>query len=263
MNRSVVLLVFFSFLWAQEEPAPQDTSAVQDSISIQPTIYAVVVMSSQPLNDYVSTVEAPVFLDTLLDMPAEELMLIGATGSAEVIPTEKVIAAMAGVAGENELCKDRYCVRQVAKELEIDKILLVDLSEMKASTGQGGEVTFSGTLVLSLTFLGVGVDIETGEEVELLVTEKTYPRKLKGDWEELAVRVRSRTWRLMSDTPPEGRFPPEPFSFQLSDLLFFIQDSPEIVIIIGIGILSGMVGGYALASRPPVIGNPPPYPETM
>ena len=257
MNRSVVLLLFFSFLWAQEQTAPQDTLVVEK------TTYAVVVMSSQPLNEFASTVEAPVLLDTLLDMPGEELMLIGVTGSTEVIPTEKVLFVMAVVAGENELCKDRYCVRQVAKELEIDKILLVDLSEMKASTGQGGEVTFSGTLVLSLTFLGVGVDIETGEEVELLVTEKTYPRKLKGDWEELAVRVRSRTWRLMSDTPPEGRFPPEPFSFQLSDLLFFIQDSPEIAIIIGIGILSGMVGGYALASRPPVIGNPPPYPETM
>ncbi len=263
MNRRVVLLVFFSFLWAQEEPAPQDTSSVQDSISIQPTIYAVVVMSSQPLNEYASTVEAPVLLDTLLDMPGEELMLIGVTGSTEVIPTEKVIAAMAGVAGENELCKDRYCVRQVAKELEIDKILLVDLSKMKASTGLGGEVTFSGSLVLSLTFLGVGMDMETGEEVELLVTEKTYPRKLKGDWEELAVRVRSRTWRLMSDTPPEGRFPPEPFSFELSDLLLFIEDSPEMAILIGMGVLAGLVGGYLLVTRPPPIGDPPPFPETL
>ena len=84
MNRSVFVLVFFSFLWAQEEPAPQDTSSVQDSISIQPTIYAVVVMSSQPLNEYASTVEAPVLLDTLLDMPGEELMLIGVTGSTDL-----------------------------------------------------------------------------------------------------------------------------------------------------------------------------------
>ena len=263
MNRRVVLLVFFSFLWAREEPVPQDTSSVQDSISIQPTIYAVVVMSSQPLNEYASTVEAPVLLDTLLDMPGEELMLIGVTGSTEVIPTEKVIAAMAGVAGENELCKDRYCVRQVAKELEIDKILLVDLSKIKASTGLGGEVTFSGSLVLSVVFLGGGVDFNTGEKIELLVTEKTYPRKLKGDWEELAVRVRSRTWRLMSDTPPEGRFPPEPFSFELSDLLLFIEDSPEMAILIGMGVLAGLVGGYLLVTRPPPIGDPPPFPETL
>ena len=257
MNCSVVLLLFFSFLWAQEQTAPQDTLVVEK------TTYAVVVMSSQPLNEYASTVEAPVLLDTLLDMPAEELMLIGATGSTEVIPTEKVLAVMAVVAGKNELCKDRYCVRQVAKELEMDKILLVDLSELRASTGLGGKVSFSGRLVLSVVFLGGGVDFNTGENVELLVTEKTYPRKLKGDWEELAVRVRSRTWRLMSDTPPEGRFPPEPFTFELSELLLFIEDSPEIAILIGIGILSGLVGGYMLASRPPVIGNPPPFPETL
>ena len=157
MSRSVVFLSFLSFLWAQEEPATQDTSAVQDSVSIQPTIYAVVAMSSQPLNDYVGTVEAPVLLDTLLDMPAEELMLIGATGSTEVIPTEKVIAAMAGVAGEDELCKDRYCARQVGNDLGMDKILLVDLSKVKANTGLDGEVNYSGSLVLSLTFLGLSL----------------------------------------------------------------------------------------------------------
>lgn len=263
MSRSVVFLSFLSFLWAQEEPTTQDTSAVQDSVSIQPTIYAVVVMSSQPLNDYAGTVEAPVLLDTLLDMPAEELMLIGATGSAEVIPTEKVMAAMAVVVGEDEICEDHDCARQVGNDLGMDKILLVDLSKVKASTGLDGEVTYSGSLVLSLTFLGRGVDIETGEEVELLVTEKTYSSKLKGGWEEFAVRVRSRTWRLMSDTPPEGRFPPEPFSFELSDLLLFIQDSPEIAILLGIGVLASLVGGYALASRPPVIGDPPPYPDTL
>ena len=67
----------------------------------------------------------------------------------------------------------------------------------------------------------------------------------------------------MSDTPPEGRLPPEPFTFELSELLLFIEDSPEIAILIGIGILSGLVGGYMLASRPPVIGNPPPFPETL
>ena len=257
MNRSVVLLLFFSFLWAQEQTAPQDTLVVEK------TTYAVVVMSSQPLNEFASTVEAPVLLDTLLDMPAEELMLIDTSGSTAVIPTEKVLAAMAEVAGENELCKDRYCVRQVAKELEIDKILLVDLSEIKASTGLGGKVSFSGRLVLSVVFLGGGVDFNTGEKIELLMTENTYPRKLKGDWEELAVRVRSRTWHLMSAEAPEGRFPPELVKFELSDLLLFIEDSPEMAILIGMGVLAGLVGGYVLVTRPPPIGNPPPFPETL
>ena len=99
--------------------------------------------------------------------------------------------------------------------------------------------------------------------MELLITEKTYPKKLEGDWEELAVRIRSRTWRLMSAEEPEGRFPPEPFTFELSDFLLFIEDSPEIAILIGMGVLAGLVGGYMLASRPPVIGNPPPFPETL
>ena len=254
---SVAPLLFFTLLRAQESPLPQDT------VSVERATYAVVVMRSQSITNFTSTVEAPVLLDTLLDMPAEELLLIDTTGNTSVIPTERILSVMTEIAGENEFCKDHYCVRMVAKELEADKIILVDLSKLKSSRGLGGGANFSGTLILSIAFLGVGKDINTGEDIELLVTEKTYPRKLKGDWEELVIRMRSRTWRLMSAKAPEGRFPPESFTFELSALLAFIEDSPEIAILIGVGILSGLVGGYVLASRPPVIGDPPPYPETM
>ena len=78
MNRSVVLLAFYSFLWAQKQPAPQDT------ISIQAISYAVVIQGIQPI----STIEASVLLDTLLDMPAEELLQIDTSGNTTVIPTE-------------------------------------------------------------------------------------------------------------------------------------------------------------------------------
>lgn len=257
MHYFSIFLLFFTLLIAQEPPSPQDT------VSVEKATYAVVVMRSQLITNFANTVEVPVLLDTLLDMPTEELFLIDTTGNTSVIPTERIVSVMTEIAGENEFCEDRYCVRMVAKELGADKIILVDLSQLKSIIGLDGGANFSGTLILSITFLGKGVDIDTGEEVELLVTEKTYPRKLKGDWEELAIRMRSRTWRLMSAKAPEGRFPPESFSFELSALLAFIEDSPEIAILIGVGILSGLVGGYVLASRPPVIGDPPPYPESM
>ena len=253
MNRRVVLLAFFSFLWAQEQPAPQDT------ISIQAISYAVVIQGIQPI----STIEALVLLDTLLDMPAEELLQIDTSGNTTVIPTEKVMSVMDSVAGENKFCEDRYCARMVAKELDVDKIILVDISEIEVESGPDLESSFSGNLILSVAYVGVGTDIKSGEDVELLITEKTYPKKLEGDWEELAVRIRSRTWHLMSAEPPEGRFPPELVKFELSDLLLFIEDSPEMAILIGMGVLAGLVGGYLLVTRPPPIGDPPPFPETL
>ena len=254
---AIAFLLFFSFLWAQEPPAAQDT------LTAQPITYAVVIMSSEPLSRFFNRLEAPIILDTLLDMPAEELMLIDTTGNTSVVSTERVLSAMAKVVGEDEVCADRLCVSQVAKQLEMDKIILVDLSQLKVKTGLDAQAFFSGRLLLSVTFLGVGTNIDTGEEVELLLTESTFPKKLKGNWDELAIRIRSRTWRLLSATPPEGRFPPEPVTFELSQLLLFFEDSPVAVTIVGGGILSGLVVGYMLATRPPVIGNPPPYPETL
>ena len=259
MNRSVALPLFFIFLWAQEPLSQQDTSAVQDTISIQAISYAVVIQGIQPI----STIEALVLLDTLLDMPAEELLQIDTSGNTTVIPTEKVMSVMDSVAGENKFCEDRYCARLVAKELEVDKIILVDISEIEVESGPDLESSFSGNLILSVAYVGVGTDINTGENMELLITERTYPKKLEGDWEELAVRIRSRTWHLMSAEAPEGRFPPELVKFELSDLLLFIEDSPEMAILIGMGVLAGLAGGYFLVTRPPPIGDPPPFPETL
>ena len=90
---SVAPLLFFTLLRAQESPLPQDT------VSVERATYAVVVMRSQSITNFTSTVEAPVLLDTLLDMPAEELLLIDTTGNTSVIPTEKILSVMTEIAG--------------------------------------------------------------------------------------------------------------------------------------------------------------------
>lgn len=249
----IVILLFVITLQGQEENVVQDSTVT----------YGVILMTSQPMSDFTNSIEAPLLLDTLMDMPAEELMLIDTIGATSLISTETVLAAMVEVAGENEFCKDESCVVEVASRIQSDKIFLVDLSQVKAKSVGGGKISFSGILTLSLTYLGVGRDIDTEGEIALLVTEKTLSKKIKGDWDEFAVRVRSRTWLLMSVDPPEGRFPPEPVTFELSQLLLFFEASPVLAILVGVGLLSGLVVGYVVATRPPVIGSPPPYPESM
>ena len=97
-----------------------------------------------------------------------------------------------------------------------------------------------------------------------MMTERTFSKKMKGDLEELMVRIRSRTWFLMEKTPSEERFPPEPFTFEMSQLIIFFQDSPDFAMLVALSILFGLAGGYYLATRPPLIdGEPPPYPETI
>jgi len=161
-------------------------------------------------------------------------------------------------------CQDNYCVRQVAELISMDKIILIDLSSIKAEATLGEFKNFSGKLTLSLGELGFGKDIDTGQDISIMMTERTFSKKMKGDLEELMVRIRSRTWFLMEKTPSEERFPPEPFTFEMSQLIIFFQDSPDFAMLVALSILFGLAGGYYLATRPPLIGGePPPYPETI
>ena len=85
---------------------------------------------------------------------------------------------------------------------------------------------------------------------------------MKGDLEELMVRIRSRIWVLMEKTPPEERFPPEPFTFEVSQLILYIENSPALINV-ALGVLLASALSAYLLNRPPVIGDPPPYPEIM
>ena len=250
----IVLLLFFSTLKGQEE------STVQDSI----ITYGVVVMDMRHMSDVANEVELQSLISSFIDAASEELEAMDSLGVARVIPTDEMVSAIFQVTEDGLGCQDNYCVRQVAELISMDKIILIDLSEIKAEATLGQFQNFSGKLTLSLGELGLGKDIDTGQDISIMMTERTFSKKMKGDLEELMVRIRSRTWFLMEKTPSEERFPPEPFTFEMSQLIIFFQDSPDFAMLVALSILFGLAGGYYLATRPPLIdGEPPPYPETI
>ena len=260
----IVLLLFFSTLKGQEESTVQDSialkgqeeSTVQDSI----TTYGVVVMDMRHMSDVANEVELQSLINSFIDAASEELEAMDSLGVARVIPTDELVSAIFQVTEDGLGCQDNYCVRQVAELISMDKIILIDLSEIKAEATLGQFQNFSGKLTLSLGELGLGKDIDTGQDISIMMTERTFSKKLKGDLEELMVRIRSRTWVLMEKTPPEERFPPEPFTFEISQLILYIENSPALINI-ALGVLFVSALSAYLLSRPPVIGDPPSYPE--
>ena len=246
----IVVLLFIATLKGQEESTVQESTIT----------YGVVVMDMRHMSDVANEVELQSLISSFIDGASEELEAMDSLGVARVIPTDEMVSAIFQVTEDGLGCQDNYCVRQVAELISMDKIILIDLSGIKVKATLGEFQNFSGKLALSLGELGLGKDIDTGQDISIMMTERTFSKKMKGDLEELMVRIRSRTWFLMEKTPTEERFPPEPFTFEISQLILYIENSPALINV-ALGVLLASALSAYLLSRPPVIGDPPSYPE--
>ena len=134
-----------------------------------------------------------------------EIIASDTTGTRQVLRSEDMEDTMKEFDPDGLTCPEADCVEEVAKNLSITRLILIELDRIKFSGNEKNRLKVSGTLGMSL----VNVEIVAGTDVVIMLTENSIDTKIRGNFKELITAIKVNTWALFGSEPPEERFSEE------------------------------------------------------
>ena len=131
-----------------------------------------------------------------------EIVESDSMGIRQVLSITDMEDAMKEFSPDGLTCQETACVEEVAKKLSIERLILIELDQVKFSGSEKERLKVSGTIKISL----INVELIAGTDVIIILTENTVETKLRGTFKELVSTIRVNTWTLFGSELPKERF---------------------------------------------------------
>ena len=146
-----------------------------------------------------------------------EIVESDSMGIRQVLSITDMDDAMKEFSPDGLTCQETACVEEVAKKLSIERLILIELDQVKFSGSEKERLKVSGTIKMSL----INVELIAGTDVIIILTENTVETKLRGTFKELVSTIRVNTWTLFGLELPKERFSEDEIMFTQTS--FFIS----------------------------------------
>ena len=191
-----------------------------------------------------------------------EIVESDSMGIRQVLSITDMEDAMKEFSPDGLTCQETACVEEVAKKLSIERLILIELDQVKFSGSEKERLKVSGTIKISL----INVELIAGTDVIIILTENTVETKLRGTFKGLVSTIRVNTWTLFGSELPKERFSEDEIigtqkTFSQKIAPYVSDQRFMLTISVAAGLL---IGGaiFVMASSNDVIHTyPPDFPE--
>ena len=191
-----------------------------------------------------------------------EIVESDSMGIRQVLSITDMEDAMKEFSPDGLTCQEAACVEEVAKKLSVERLILIELDQVKFSGDEKERIKVSGTIIMSL----INVELIAGTDVIIMLTENTVETKLRGTFKELVTTIRVNTWTLFGSVLPKERFSEDEIMFTQTSFSQKIEPYLSnkrfiLTVAVAAGLLIGGVVILMVSSNDVTHTYPPDFPE--
>lgn len=191
-----------------------------------------------------------------------EIVESDSMGIRQVLSITDMRDAMKEFSPDGLTCQEAACVEEVAKKLSVERLILIELDQVKFSGDEKERIKVSGTIKMSL----INVELIAGTDVIIMLTENTVETKLRGTFKELVTTIRVNTWTLFGSVLPKERFSEDEIMFTQTSFSQKIEPYLSnkrfiLTVAVAAGLLIGGVVILMVSSNDVTHTYPPDFPE--
>ena len=191
-----------------------------------------------------------------------EIVESDSMGIRQVLSITDMEDAMKEFSPDGLTCQEAACVEEVAKKLSVERLILIELDQVKFSGDEKERIKVSGTIIMSL----INVELIAGTDVIIMLTENSVETKLRGTFKELVTTIRVNTWTLFGSVLPKERFSEDEIMFTQTSFSQKIEPYLSnkrfiLTVAVAAGLLIGGVVILMVSSNDVTHTYPPDFPE--
>lgn len=191
-----------------------------------------------------------------------EIVESDSMGIRQVLSITDMEDAMKEFSPDGLTCQEAACVEEVAKKLSVERLILIELDQVKFSGDEKERIKVSGTIKMSL----INVELIAGTDVIIMLTENSVETKLRGTFKELVTTIRVNTWTLFGSVLPKERFSEDEIMFTQTSFSQKIEPYLSnkrfiLTVAVAAGLLIGGVVILMVSSNDVTHTYPPDFPE--